>query len=219
MDRTAQVHAIEAVDAMAAALRQFGEELATAIDNLQGEAHRAVEWIDVDRRKYWEGELQRSWNRLSEARVDLQKAQTYQKVAGQTPSCREERKAIERAKMRLDDALQKVETVRHWAYAIQHGVLELSGPLRQVADWVQTDLPRALVVLERMSGALEAYTAQGGLASAKPQPVPSAIRTTSPETPEGSTDEKLGRDEPGSSDQTGGEGPGSGPSGDCHDVG
>jgi hypothetical protein len=109
MDRRARVHAIEAVDAMAAALRQFGEELAAALDNLQSEIRRATEWVGVDRKNYWDGEVQRRWNRLSEARVELQRAQTYLRVSGQTPACREERKAVEQAKMRLETSLEKVE--------------------------------------------------------------------------------------------------------------
>lgn len=206
MDRTARVHAIEAVDAMATALRQFGEELAAALDNLQSEIRRSIEWIDIDRRKYWEHEVERSWNRLSEARCELQRAQTFLRVSGQTPACRDERKAVERAKMRLETSLEKVETVRQWAHSVQHGALELSGSVRQLADWVQADLPRALAVLQRMSQALEAYAAKGGPAGTEvPPPLAGLIRPAdSAEKPENASDEKLGSDEPSRPDQAGG---------------
>ena len=155
----ARLTSIDAVQTMAAAVESFRHDAASALDDLEMEIRRALEWILDDRREFWTHEVRRGWERLTEARVQLQQARTFRRVGDHDPSCIDEKKAVERAKRRLDIAQEKVEAVRHWAHAIERVVNEYRASRAQLIGWLDTDAPRALAALKRMAAALEAYVA------------------------------------------------------------
>ena len=159
MSRSAKLTSIDAVERMSAAVAAFGEEVAVALDQLDIETKRAVEWIRHDRKAYWTSQVR--WNRdgVSQSRAELERALTYRGVADQRPSCREERADLEKSRRRLRVAEEKIDRVRHWTHAIDHEVLELVGGMSQLSQWLQADLPRAQGVLKRLAAALEAYVA------------------------------------------------------------
>jgi hypothetical protein len=144
---------------MAAGLQGFRGEAVAALDDLQLEIRRALEWIHHDRKEYWAQEVRRGWERLASARLQLQQAMTYRRVADRQPSCIDEKRAVEAAKRRLELARQKVETVRHWSLAIERAVNEYRGGCTQFTSWLEGDLPKSLAVLDRMTEALESYVA------------------------------------------------------------
>jgi len=161
MTRSAKLTSIDAVRDMSLALRVFGEEVAAALDHLEMTVQRATDWIEHDRKEYWDHEVRRGWERVSEARAELEKALTYRGVSGQPPTCRQERALLEKAKRRAQTAEEKVHAVRHWTHIITHAVTELRGGQRPMADWLLVDLPRALHVLEQMANSLAIYAEVG----------------------------------------------------------
>ena len=168
MSRSAKLTSIDAVERMSAALAAFGEEVAVALDQLDIETKRAVEWIRHDRKAYWTSQVR--WNRdgVSQSRAELERALTYRGVADQRPSCREERADLEKSRRRLRVAEEKIDRVRHWTHAIDHEVLELVGGMSQLSQWLQADLPRAQGVLKRLAAALEAYVATPTTSTGEP---------------------------------------------------
>ena len=159
MARSAKLTSIDAVRELRAALAAFGGETASAIDDLDINIRRAVEWIEQDRRQFWENEVRRSLERVGEARAELEKARTYRKVANQTPSCRDERAALEKAKRRAQHAEEVYRELPKWIHRIDQAVRDLVGSKTLLVDWVQGDLPKALSTLNRMSTSLDAYAA------------------------------------------------------------
>ena len=129
------------------------------MDDLQLEIRRALEWIHHDRKEYSAQEVRRGWERLAEARLQLQQAMTYRRMADRQPSCIDEKRALEAAKRRLQVAQEKVEAVRHWSQAIERAVNEYHGGCTQFTSWLEGDLPKALAALDRMTEALESYVA------------------------------------------------------------
>jgi hypothetical protein len=83
------------------------------------------------------------------------------------PSCIEEKKMLERAKQRLQHAEQKLEAVRTWKMASNRAVDEFQGPVQQLMGMLDSDIPRAISLLEKMSAALARYTAIGAPAGVK----------------------------------------------------
>ncbi|MGA2621919.1 MAG: hypothetical protein ABSF26_30320 [Thermoguttaceae bacterium] len=157
MPRGARVTTIDAVRELAAALGVFRTEAAAALDELEMQIRRALEWIHHDRREYWDQEVQRGWERVSEARVQLQQATTARRLADHDPACIDEKKALALAKRRLEVALQKVELVRHCARDIDHVVSEYRGCRTHLTSWLEAEVPRGLSALDRMSATLESY--------------------------------------------------------------
>jgi hypothetical protein len=178
---SARIQTIDAVAMMAAALRRFAEESNIALIDLDLEVNRALEWVQHERRDYWEGQVRRAWEQIDAARAELDRCMRNA-VAGQRPSCYEERKALDRAKRRLRTCEEKVEAVRRWSHTVDRESLHYRVGAGQLSGWLQTDLAQCLALLERMQNALEAYvtgpspaaasapTEQTGAAAESPPP-------------------------------------------------
>lgn len=159
MGQAARVTSIDAVREMAAAIASFRGEASAALDELDMEIRRALEWILHDRKEYWADEVRRGGQRVTEARIQLQQAQMSRRIADHEPSCFDEKKLLERSKRRLEVALAKVEVVRHWAGVIEHAVNEYRASRGQLTGWLDADVPRGLAALARITEALESYVA------------------------------------------------------------
>ena len=171
MNRSANVRSLESIRTMASALENFGAEATAALDLLDVEIRRAQEWIEHDRRHFWETQSRRGEEHLNEARVNLQRARTIRRMDHHQPACREEQIAVERARRQLEMARRKIEVVKRWNYALERQSTEVQGKVNQLADWVQATLPRALAALARMSDHLEAYTAASRVPAPSSAPV------------------------------------------------
>ncbi|NUQ64920.1 MAG: hypothetical protein HUU20_20850 [Pirellulales bacterium] len=153
---SADVKSLDAVDQFAHALREFHDSASVALDELAMEIHRAVEWIQHDCKNYWNEQVRRGYQQVSEARVALERKQMF-RVADHRPGCYDEKKALELAKRRLALAQEKVETVRRWSWEISQAVLEYRGDVGPLAQWLEADLPRAVALMERLRNALDHY--------------------------------------------------------------
>jgi len=159
MPRFARVTSIDALQAMSAALECFHADASNALDELGMQIRRALQWINHDCRDYWAQEVRRGFERVAEARVQLQQALTFRRVGEHQPSCVDEKKALEKAKRRLQTAQSKVQAIRHWAVVIERAVNEYRGSRAGLVNWLDADLPQAVAALKRMREALESYVA------------------------------------------------------------
>jgi len=156
MNGSARVRSIDALEHMAAALRVFAEEASVALDDLRMDLHRVIQWIEYDQKDYWTQELHRAQQRVTEARLNLERARMF-RFGSSEPSCYEEKKALEAAQRRLEVVREKLEAVKRWGRLMEHEATECRSAVAPLAHWVQTDVPRAVALLRRLSGALESY--------------------------------------------------------------
>jgi hypothetical protein len=159
MGSSARLTAIDILQTIAAALKKFDAESSSAMDDLDIELHRALEWIHHDRKEYWARELRSSQDRVAEARVQLLQAQTARRVGDFRPSCVDEQKALERAKRRMATAEQKIVAVRRCATAIERAVNDCQRARNQFQAWLESDVDKAITALNRMSDSLDHYVA------------------------------------------------------------
>ncbi len=108
----ANVTQVAALADFRAALAEFNSEVRRALTDIQLEVRRAMEWIHVDRPAYWRLEARRSGEALAHAKDELAHSRTYKKVGDYIPACIEEKKAVDKAKRRLQLAEEKIEIVR-----------------------------------------------------------------------------------------------------------
>jgi hypothetical protein len=144
---------------MAAAVDAFRAEAIAALEGLDMDLRRALEWIHVDRREHWNGEVRRGWDRITQARIQLQQARTVRRVGDHEPACPDEKKALDRAKRRLETAQAKIEAVRRCARAIDEAVNDYRGARMPLAAWLESEAPKAIASLHRMMDNLETYVA------------------------------------------------------------
>jgi hypothetical protein len=159
MSGLAKVTSIDAIRAFSAAIQVFAEEAAAALDYLDLQVKRAQQWIGHDQKQYWTLEVKKGWDRVAQARAELERCLTFRKAGDHQPGCIDEKKALQRVQRRLRIAEEKVQAVRRWEHVIDRHVLDLTGSNAQMSDWIHAELPKALAALERMAGALESYVA------------------------------------------------------------
>jgi hypothetical protein len=78
-------------------------------------------------------------------------------VADRDPSCVDEKRALERARRRVETAQRKIAAVHHWAMAIERAADDFRRARTQFATWLDIDLAQAIVTLNQMSEALVTY--------------------------------------------------------------
>ena len=177
MTRSAKVTSIDTLPLVAASLQKFRGESAVALDDLEIELRRIVEWIHHDRKQYWSKERDRAYENLTQARLQLQQARVSRRIGDHEPACVDEKRAVARAKRRLETAYQKVDEVRRWTVLIDRAVDDFQRSRTQFASWLDTDLQRAVAALNQMSESLVSYIsleAPADAPSGTPPPAESA---------------------------------------------
>jgi len=156
MSRSANVQSIDVMDQMALAVRAFAQEASVALDDVRMGLYRALQWVQYDQKEYWVQESRRAEEAVAEARLNLERKRMF-RLGDHEPPCHEEKKALEAAKRRVDRAREKLDAVKRWSRLLDRESHECRGGIAPLADWIQTDVPRALAMLKQLSLALDAY--------------------------------------------------------------
>ena len=157
MSQQADVKSIDTLPFVRSAFAAFAHETGQALAEIEIQGQRAVEYICVDRAAYWKAEIRRMSDLVNKAIKDLEHCRTFKKVGDNTPSCIEEKKALEKARQKLARAEQKAEAVRRWTPIVQQQFRETCVRLVRFRDVIDVDCPRAMAELERLLKALDAY--------------------------------------------------------------
>ena len=173
----AYVGSIGAMRDFRAALVTFAQEAREAIGSYEMEVRRTLDWLLESQPQYWKHEVRKCEDRVTEAKIELERCRNSKLPGGDTPSCMEERKALERARARRQHAEEKVESVRKWGYVAQREEAEYAGRANQLSGMFDADLPQAIVVLDRVLTTLESYLALNYQGAEPPPTTPSAIST------------------------------------------
>jgi hypothetical protein len=156
MERSADVTSIDAIRGFRTALLQFGGEAEDAIVMLILEARKAIQWLQQDRARYWPEQTRKAQEWVVQARNELDRCQLHY-GSENAPSCFDQKKKLERAKRRLRLCEEKVKAVKRWTNTIRQELDDFDGELAKMRNWLETDLPRAAALLERMVRALDKY--------------------------------------------------------------
>jgi len=157
MNQQADVKSIDTLAFVKTAFASFAHETGQALAEIEIQGQRAVEYICVDRAAFWKAEIRRMSDLVNKAIKDLEHCRTFKKVGDNTPSCIEEKKALEKARQRLARAEQKAEAVRRWTPVVQQQFRETCVRMVRFRDVIDVDCPRAMAQLDKMLRALDAY--------------------------------------------------------------
>jgi len=160
MADNAQVRSIPALREFKAALSVFRDDSSSAIDMMLMELHRAIDWIEHDRPAYWQSETRKAFELVASTRTALNTC-LMRTVAGHRSSCIEEKQAHAAAKRRLQHCQEQLDRIRRWAIKIRHEVDEFRSRLSVLRRRLDGDLPKSILLLDRMAASLEAYSGLG----------------------------------------------------------
>jgi hypothetical protein len=179
MSGSARVISIDTIRDFRAALCRFGEDTKNALGAVDMEIRRVTDWLVHDRPMYWQNEIKRRKEDLAEAQAALFRKRLQAGHDRQVYDS-EEKEQVRVSQRRLLEAEEKLEIVKKWAPAFQHAVSEYLARARPTGDMLESDLKLALTLLDRMTGALDAYLAMAPPTSASMEAVPSASSGTTP---------------------------------------
>jgi hypothetical protein len=156
MARQAQVRSLEAVRQFRAELASFADALRFSLDQLAHAGHQGVAWMETDRMVYWPAEVRRASDRLSEARISLERCLIAIRPEDRAP-CTEEKKAFERAQQRLRFCDEQVGVTRSWLQVVRQQNDGFRTALAKATHTVDVELPAALRRMDEIIAKLEAY--------------------------------------------------------------
>ncbi len=161
MNQSAKVTSIDAVRALRTALVKFEDDASDAVTCLELEIRRAVEWIEVDRRRYWPNQVKQASEEMAQARNALERCQ-LKYGSEEAPPCYEQKKNYQRARQRLRHCEEQVRKVKQWTQVFRQEKTTFDGQMAQMTLCVDSDLPRAITALTNMIAALERYAGATG---------------------------------------------------------
>jgi hypothetical protein len=180
LNNAADVRSIEALREMHATVCKFRTDAQDGLLSADLSIRRANDYL-VEKLHFWQAAVRKCEEEVFQAKQELKQRQ-YVGYDGRVPDTTVQEESLKRAQGRLRYAQEKVETVRRWMTKLPNQVSEVyEGPARQLGATLESELPRALALLERRIMALEAYTAL--TAPAAPAPVATETSTTTPEAP------------------------------------
>ena len=173
------VRSIDVLRSVREAFVLFSEDSSHALDSMESEIRRCVDWLTHDQRIFWQTEVKRRTEKLSSAKAELNRKQITGKSEQKHDS--EQREAVREAKHKLEEAHEKVENVARWLPMVERAVMEYNGQARPFADLLEFEVERSIEMLDRMISALEEYVRLTPPETYRPTPPPPAA--TSVATP------------------------------------
>lgn len=159
MSGEANITDIAALDELRRALIKFREEVGIAVAEADSEVKSTFVWLERDRLLHWRRAVPRLDEELVGAKSALYRKEMQTMGTDKRPSVIDEKKAVERAKRRSEDARERLERTRRWAATLDRDVSIFKGAMSPIATMIDRDLPDAILRLRNMALALEAYLA------------------------------------------------------------
>lgn len=153
---SAGVRSISALEDFKAILANFESEAKEALAVTDMAVRRSLEWFQHDLLKQWQSEFRRREEAVTNARAELERCR-MQSFGDRTPDCTDQKVALKKAQMRLEEAEYKIKAVKKWSRILEEEVGEYRGPSQELGNIIAGELPKAAADLNRMLNALAAY--------------------------------------------------------------
>ncbi len=155
MRQAARVSSINALKDFKRALGSFATVINSALAEAQSDLQRTTWWVQQDRLTHWQVQKRKRTTQLAQAKSELFRAQVAS--PDQRVSATLERKAVDQAQQRLDEAQTKLASIKRWSRVLEREVILYKGHCQQLARAVDGEVPAALIRLDKMVAALEKY--------------------------------------------------------------
>jgi len=154
----ANVRSVDALRDFKNALIAYAEEARNALNGVDMEVRRTRDWLDRDQLMYWQTQVKKRNEMVSQARADLFRRQISQGNSGSV-SDSDQKEALRIAIQRLRNAEEKLAKVKKWSPVLQSAIAEYNSTARPLGDRIAGDLVNSLALLDRMVASLDAYMA------------------------------------------------------------
>ncbi|HVT90092.1 MAG TPA: hypothetical protein VHD56_14660 [Tepidisphaeraceae bacterium] len=157
MSEGVRVESIDALRHMRIALFKFAEATNTALNDAESEMRNMLNWLENEQYSHWQSQIRNRNDLLQRAQEALRMKQVFKDSSGRTPTAVEEQKAVQVAKMRLEEAEQKFVTVKKYTRVLMKEIDAYKGSVQRLATTIQVDIPQAAATLDGLLTSLENY--------------------------------------------------------------
>src|SRR5262245_27312546 len=174
MPDRAQITSIEALDSFRAELLVYLSKMRPILEDTSDEISRTRLWLQSDRRLHWESQVRRRTKELEQAQQALFSAE----LANLRGPAMAERMAVQRRKLALADAQEKLRHVKKWNIEFDHRADPLAKQLESLHGVLTQTIPKAAAWLAQAVKTLDAYArVTPALAVSPPQPSAAGLTT------------------------------------------
>ena len=155
--RGANIHTVDALKDFRVALILFQERALTALGDVRQKIDRTVSWLEMDRPSYWRDQEHRAYDLLATTRIAYETCR-LRTVGGRKSDCIEEKKAFERAKIRMEYVREKQLAVKKWMVQAGREANEYRARTSVFQRMLENEVPLLIAQMGRMIDAIEAYS-------------------------------------------------------------
>ncbi|HUB26501.1 MAG TPA: hypothetical protein VL992_13830 [Tepidisphaeraceae bacterium] len=141
------------------ALAKFADGCVAAIGDAEGDVNRILMWLENEQQTHWNVQIRHRQDALSRAEEQLRQKKLFKDSSGRTASAVEEMKMVQKAKMQLEEAQQKLANTKRWAKQLQKEAILYKGAMGRFQTTVSSDIPAAVAYLGALIKLIDDYTA------------------------------------------------------------
>ena len=150
----AKITSLDALETFRSALIVFMTKARRSLDEVGDEIRRMRQWIENDRRMYWEGEIRRRRRVLEQAEQELFSARLSKFLEASTRQL-----AVRKARETVAEAEAKLRAVKLWNQKYDAAADPMAKGLDGLRHFIERQMPGAVSFLVQAQKILEAYTA------------------------------------------------------------
>ncbi|SRR5258706_4912999 len=177
MAERAHVTSVEAIETFRARVITYLGKVRPILDDASDEVARTRQWVQSDRRTFWENQVRRRAKILQEAEQAVFSA----RLSNLRETTTAEQVAVQRAKRALNEAEEKLRIVKRWSAEFDNRADPLVKQLESVRTMIANTMPKAAAHLAQVVKTLDAYA---GIAAPSAEPPAAATDPTPPVTSE-----------------------------------
>lgn len=166
MSNSAHVTSLESLQEWKAALCTFTAEARDALSAVEMEINRALDLVN-DQQKHWYAAVRKAEDLVFQAKNDLARRKMM-RFNDRPADTTEQEKELKKALAKLEYAQEKHEATKHWLRELPHAIKDYDSPARQLANFLEADMPKADALLQSKLEALDSYLQAIGPATTGP---------------------------------------------------
>lgn len=179
MADSARILATEAMAEARETLAEYAESVGRVLSGVDVDIQRTAQWLQHDRPAYWKHQVRQREDEVLRAKAAIASKQLA--AAPEPASVVEERKALDRAKRRLQEAQKRQEATRRWAVVFEREAMRYKGAAQPLRAMIAGQIPAGLARISGMMESIEEYLAvRPPPSQADPAPPPSDGPTDHP---------------------------------------
>ena len=153
---SARIDSPDIIKGFRAHLVKFNEACQQSIAGVKSDVYHVQQWLASEQLNHWKSELQRAEDKVLQARHDYNEAR-FGSEAMRKPSYVDEQRAMRKAELRREEARNKIQKIKRAAALLQNQAEKLMGPIHQLSQTLDSEVPQSLAKLDTMIESLEEY--------------------------------------------------------------